>query len=167
MNPREKFRRQFTFLSDRRITGDETQRRYTWFTEKSTRPDVATRPRGRILREIAFPENFRGLYSARFSPDGAVIATAYGGGAIQVLWTLATTICFINGFMGLWVTNPKFCIALSKYSFNNLRSSRHLQNEVHGEFRLIIKRVYLSFILHVPITRRRILFSCSANWRIA
>lgn len=39
---------------------------------------------GRVLCEVAIPENFRGIYSARYSSDGSVIATSFGSGAIQV-----------------------------------------------------------------------------------
>lgn len=39
---------------------------------------------GKVLYEVAVPENFCGIYSARYSPDGSVIATSFGAGSIQV-----------------------------------------------------------------------------------
>lgn len=39
---------------------------------------------GKVLYEIPIPENFYGIYAAKYSPDGSVIATSFGAGAIQV-----------------------------------------------------------------------------------
>lgn len=39
---------------------------------------------GKVLYRVAFPDNFYGIYCAKYSPDGSVIATSYGSGAIQV-----------------------------------------------------------------------------------
>ena len=60
----------------------EMQRRHTWF--KKTRAVESAKIRTQITHEVRIPETFNGLYSARFSKDGDVIATTFGSGAIQV-----------------------------------------------------------------------------------
>ncbi|XP_012270863.1 uncharacterized protein LOC105694596 [Orussus abietinus] len=70
-------------VADRRVSQAEMQRRHTWL--QRTRLSIATtRNRSRIVNEIRFPETFNGLYCARFSPSGDVLATTFGTGAIQV-----------------------------------------------------------------------------------
>lgn len=39
---------------------------------------------GNIPHRVLIPENFYGLCCAKYSPDGSVIATSFGAGAIQV-----------------------------------------------------------------------------------
>lgn len=39
---------------------------------------------GKFLHRVSIPENFYGMCSAKYSPDGRVIATSFGAGAIQV-----------------------------------------------------------------------------------
>lgn len=54
---------------------------------------------GKVLHEVAIPENFCGIYCARYSPDGSVIATSFGAGAIQVTNTMKlqlSTIVVVN-----------------------------------------------------------------------
>ncbi|XP_024943479.1 suppressor of mec-8 and unc-52 protein homolog 1 isoform X2 [Cephus cinctus] len=75
--------RQPNYLTDRRISQAEMQRRHTWL--QRTRLSVAmARNRCRITHEVRFPETFNGLYCSRFSPDGEIIATSFGTGCIQV-----------------------------------------------------------------------------------
>lgn len=39
---------------------------------------------GKFLHRVPIPENLYGMCSVKYSPDGSVIATSFGAGAIQV-----------------------------------------------------------------------------------
>ncbi|XP_043277739.1 uncharacterized protein [Venturia canescens] len=71
------------FLTDRRISQAEMQRRHTWL-QRTRESQASTRNRSRVTHEVRFPETFNGLYSTRFSPNGEVIVTGFGTGGIQV-----------------------------------------------------------------------------------
>ncbi|CAG5099982.1 Similar to wdr5: WD repeat-containing protein 5 homolog (Dictyostelium discoideum) [Cotesia congregata] len=76
-------RRDSFFLIDRRISEEESQRRYSWL--QKTRLSIAsTRNQARLIHEVKFPDTFGGLYSAKYSPRGDLIATGFGTGAIQI-----------------------------------------------------------------------------------
>lgn len=76
-------RRDSYFLIDRRISEEETQRRHSWL-EKRRLSIASTRNSARLLYEVKFPDTFGGLYCAKYSPGGDIIATGFGTGAIQV-----------------------------------------------------------------------------------
>ncbi|XP_036141673.1 pre-mRNA-splicing factor PRP46 [Monomorium pharaonis] len=58
----------------------ELQPRHSWFQ----RPQHSIKNLCRITHEVRFVENLRGLYSARFSKTGKVIAAGFGSGSIQI-----------------------------------------------------------------------------------
>ncbi|XP_057336002.1 uncharacterized protein LOC130674627 [Microplitis mediator] len=76
-------RRDSYFLIDRRISEEETQRRHSWL-EKTRLSIASTRNNARLMYEVKFPETFGGLYCAKYSPGGDIIATGFGTGAIQI-----------------------------------------------------------------------------------
>nr|KAF7413182.1 hypothetical protein H0235_013033 [Vespula pensylvanica] len=71
------------YLTEKRISQAEMERRYTWL-QKARMSILSTKDRCRIIHEVRFPDNFNGLYSARFSQNGEVIITCFGTGGIQI-----------------------------------------------------------------------------------
>lgn len=67
-----------------------------WLEKVQRKGTFAVR-KGKILHEIPVTEAFNGIYNARYSPDGSYIATAFGAGAIQVIYYY---------FMGRGFKNP-------------------------------------------------------------
>lgn len=61
--------------------------------ENLQRKNIFTVRKGKILFEIPLTESFNGIYSARYSPDGEIIATSFGAGAIQVKMQVQTFLC--------------------------------------------------------------------------
>ncbi|XP_015120599.1 uncharacterized protein LOC107043567, partial [Diachasma alloeum] len=66
-----------------RSTSVGEPQRATWL-DRTRRNVASARHRGRICHEVNFPETFNGLYSAKFSSRGDVIAAAFGDGGIQI-----------------------------------------------------------------------------------
>lgn len=71
----------FTEASD---VSDTTIKDNQPWLENLQRKNVFTVRKGKILFEIPLTESFNGVYNARYSPDGEIIATSFGAGAIQV-----------------------------------------------------------------------------------
>ncbi|XP_014611212.1 PREDICTED: WD repeat-containing protein 38-like [Polistes canadensis] len=71
------------YLTDRRISQAEIDRRYTWL-QQARMSISSTKDRCRIIHEVRFPDTFNGLYSVRFSADGEVMVTCFGTGGIQI-----------------------------------------------------------------------------------
>lgn len=76
-------RRPSSFLTDRRVSEDEVQRRNDWL--QKARLSLNNRLCARITHQVQFPVEFNGLYCAKFSPAGDVIAATFGTGGIQVI----------------------------------------------------------------------------------
>lgn len=70
-------------MADRRVSVSEMQRRQSWL-QKTRLSITAVKNRCRVIHEARFPDNFEGLYSARFSKSGDIIAAGFGTGGIQV-----------------------------------------------------------------------------------
>ncbi|KAF7998170.1 hypothetical protein HCN44_009568 [Aphidius gifuensis] len=71
-----------SFLTDRRISEDEALRRDEWL--QRARLSFNNRLSAKILHKVQFSNDFNGLYCAKFSPSGDVIATTFGTGGIQI-----------------------------------------------------------------------------------
>ncbi|XP_046830935.1 WD repeat-containing protein 38-like isoform X2 [Vespa crabro] len=71
------------YLTERKISQAEMERRYSWL-QKARMSISSTKDRCRIIHEVRFPDNFNGLYCARFSANGEVIVTCFGNGSIQI-----------------------------------------------------------------------------------
>nr|CAD7416564.1 unnamed protein product [Timema cristinae] len=71
------------YFGERRVSMAESIRRQSWF-DQARRISLAPRRRGMLLHEVRFPATFNGLYCARFSPGGDLLATSFGVGAIQI-----------------------------------------------------------------------------------
>lgn len=86
-----------SFLIDRRLSEAEIRRRHMWL--QKTRLSIAsTRNRAKICYQVRFSDTLNGLYCAKYSPNGEIIVTSFGSGAIQV------KIYNINSFFQmLWV----------------------------------------------------------------
>nr|CAD7264683.1 unnamed protein product [Timema shepardi] len=83
------------YFGERRVSVAESIRRQSWF-DQARRISVAPRRRGMLLHEVRFPATFNGLYCARFSPGGDLLATSFGVGAIQRLAASLVSILFVR-----------------------------------------------------------------------
>ncbi|XP_063982240.1 uncharacterized protein LOC135165155 [Diachasmimorpha longicaudata] len=66
-----------------KTTARKSQRQATWL-DRTCQNVANTCHRGRIRHEVNFPETFNGLYSAKFSLRGDIVATGFGDGGIEM-----------------------------------------------------------------------------------
>nr|CAD7576940.1 unnamed protein product [Timema californicum] len=110
------------YFGERRVSVAESIRRQSWF-DQARRISVAPRRRGMLLHEVRFPATFNGLYCARFSPGGDLLATSFGVGAIQRLAASLVSILFVREqSIELTAEQPTGCSVRGNL---NPTSSRH------------------------------------------
>lgn len=70
------------FLAEETISQIESQQRHSWL--QSPILHLSDKNCCRLTHEVRFAEKLRGLYSARFSKTGEMVAASFGNGCIQV-----------------------------------------------------------------------------------